>query len=93
MLGLFFLGIFVPFANSKGALAGTFASLSFSIWLFVGFYAYDIKYPKKELFTYGCATKEKLSRRILGLDDEPRRPFLLRDSTLNSTQKPFYLEK
>jgi hypothetical protein len=86
------LGIFVPFANSKGALAGTFASLSFSIWLFVGFNVYDIKYPKKELFTYGCA-KEKLSRRILGLDDEPRRPFLLRDSTLNSTQNHYYLEK
>ena len=91
VLGLFFLGIFVPFSNSKGALIGTFASLSFSVWLFVGFNLYDIKYPKKELFTYGCG-KEK-SRRIFGLDDEPKRPYLLLDSTLNSTQKPLYIEK
>jgi hypothetical protein len=54
VLGLFCLGIFVPFANAKGAIVGTLTSLAFMMWLFVGFNVYEIKYPKKSFFQYGC---------------------------------------
>jgi sodium-coupled monocarboxylate transporter 8/12 len=36
LLGLFILAIFVPFANSKGAIIGTLSSMSFTIWIFLG---------------------------------------------------------
>ena len=54
VLGLFILGIFVPFANSKGAIAGTLSSILFTIWIFVGSTVYEIKYPKKPLTIEGC---------------------------------------
>jgi sodium-dependent multivitamin transporter 6 len=53
-LGLFCLGIFVPFANPKGAIIGTLTSLCFMFWMFIGFNVSGIKYPKKPLFEYGC---------------------------------------
>jgi sodium-dependent multivitamin transporter 6 len=54
VLGLFILGIFFPFANSKGAIAGTLTSMAFTVWIFVGSAAYGIKYPKKEMRIDGC---------------------------------------
>ena len=54
VLGLFLLGVFVPFANSKGAFAGTISGLTLTIWLFLGHVAYGIKYPKKLMYTFGC---------------------------------------
>ncbi|CAF1126751.1 unnamed protein product, partial [Brachionus calyciflorus] len=41
ILGMFILGLFVPFANSNGALYGGISSLLFSIYLFIGFYMFD----------------------------------------------------
>jgi hypothetical protein len=54
ILGLYCLGMFLPFCNPKGAIAGVLTSLTFMIWLFVGNNVVGIKYPKKEFFTYGC---------------------------------------
>lgn len=54
LLGLFCLGIFIPFANPKGAIIGTLTGLSFTIWIFSGQVAYGIKYPKKPMYTFGC---------------------------------------
>ncbi len=54
LLGLFCLGIFIPFANPKGAFAGTISGISFTIWIFTGLNAYGIKYPKKPFYTFGC---------------------------------------
>ena len=88
-MGLFLLGLFVPFSNSIGAFIGTLASLLFSVWLFVGFNLYDIKYPKKEFFTYGC--EKKNFRRILGLDN-PQRPALLLSSIKNTTANYYFTE-
>jgi hypothetical protein len=48
------LGIFIPFANSKGALVGTITGLAFTVWIFVGFNVYGIKYPKKIMSIEGC---------------------------------------
>jgi len=78
ILGLFFLALFVPFSNSKGAFVGTLTSLCFLIWLFLGYNIYGIKYAKKEFCTYGCPPKDTLTngRRILGLEDSLR-PYLL----------------
>jgi hypothetical protein len=47
----------VPFANAKGAITGTLTSLVFMLWLFIGFNVYEIKYPKKPFFTYGCVNE------------------------------------
>lgn len=54
VLGLFCLGVFIPFANSKGAIVGTLTSLAVTIWIFVGSQVYGIKYPKKPMTLAGC---------------------------------------
>jgi Na+/proline symporter len=54
LFGLFLLGLFVPFANSKGALTGTFAGFAVTIWIFVGSNVIKVKHPVKPLYTYGC---------------------------------------
>lgn len=81
ILGLFFLALFVPFSNAKGAIIGTLTSLAFLIWLFLGFNIYGIKYPKKVFCTYDCIPEGNLlSRRILGIEDSLR-PYLLSHGT------------
>lgn len=57
LLGVFILGIFVPFSNAKGAFVGLISGLAMTVWIFVGFNVYGIKYPKKPLYTYGCANR------------------------------------
>lgn len=54
MLGLFCLGMFIPFANSKGAMVGTISSLCITIWIFIGFNVFKISYPKKPFSIAGC---------------------------------------
>lgn len=73
VLGLFCLGIFVPFANPKGAIVGTLTSLSFLLWIFIGFNAYGIKYTKKPFYTYGCENPR--SNKILYLENYFRRSY------------------
>jgi sodium-dependent multivitamin transporter 6 len=58
ILGLFCLGFFAPFANSKGAIAGTLTSLAITLWLFIGANVSQIKYEKKPFFSYGCDMSE-----------------------------------
>ena len=57
LLGVFLLGIFVPFSNAKGAFVGLISGLAVTVWIFVGFNVYGIKYMKKPLYTYGCVNK------------------------------------
>lgn len=54
VLGLFCLGIFVPFANSKGAIMGTLSSLVMLLWMFIGNKTYKIEYPKLFRCIQGC---------------------------------------
>jgi solute carrier family 5 (sodium-dependent multivitamin transporter), member 6 len=56
ILGLFCLGVFIPFSNSKGAIVGTTCGLLFTIWIFTGSIAYGIKYPKKPLTAWCNST-------------------------------------
>ncbi|CAK6949749.1 sodium-coupled monocarboxylate transporter 1 [Scomber scombrus] len=57
LLGLFALGIFCPFANSKGALSGLLSGLAVSLWVCIGAQIYP---PTPEmsrplpLTTQGC---------------------------------------
>ncbi|PSN38120.1 hypothetical protein C0J52_14407 [Blattella germanica] len=58
MLGIFTLGMFFPWANTKGALVGGITSLLFVGWLVTGAQAAvsrgAIKFPKKPVSTAGC---------------------------------------
>ena len=42
LLGLFILGIFVPFANSVGAIVGVLSGLGLSLWMTVGAHIYKV---------------------------------------------------
>ena len=42
LLGLFTLGIFVPFANSIGAIVGILSGLGLSLWITVGAHIYKV---------------------------------------------------
>ena len=42
LLGVFTLGIFVPFANSFGAIFGLFTALAVSLWITVGAHIYKV---------------------------------------------------
>ncbi|XP_008561535.1 PREDICTED: sodium-coupled monocarboxylate transporter 1-like, partial [Galeopterus variegatus] len=57
LLGLFSLGILVPFANSIGALVGLVAGFVFSLWVGIGAQLYP-PLPERtlplNLETYGC---------------------------------------
>lgn len=57
LLGLFSLGILVPFANSVGALAGLLAGFAISLWVGIGAQLYP-PLPERTLplplETYGC---------------------------------------
>lgn len=57
LLGLFALGILVPFANSIGALAGLMAGFAISLWVGIGAQLYP-PLPERtmplSLETYGC---------------------------------------
>lgn len=64
VLGLFFLGLFVPFANSTGAFWGTISSLIFSSWIFTGFYLFDINYPEKSFPESECNNLTFYSKKI-----------------------------
>ncbi|XP_030834623.1 sodium-coupled monocarboxylate transporter 1-like [Strongylocentrotus purpuratus] len=49
-LGLFTLGMFFPWANSKGALVGVLVALAWSLWVGVGTYVDGILYPRNPGF-------------------------------------------
>ncbi|CAJ1054381.1 sodium-coupled monocarboxylate transporter 1-like isoform X1 [Xyrichtys novacula] len=57
LLGLFTIGIFCPFANSKGALSGLVSGLVMSLWVCIGALVYP-PHPEKRrplpLSTEGC---------------------------------------
>ncbi|XP_038057841.1 sodium-coupled monocarboxylate transporter 1-like isoform X2 [Patiria miniata] len=51
LLGLFSLGIFFPWANSKGALTGLICGLVFSFWIGIGAQFYPPPNPNKPLLS------------------------------------------
>ncbi|XP_077514375.1 sodium-dependent multivitamin transporter-like isoform X1 [Amblyomma americanum] len=54
LLGLFTLGMFVPCANSMGALSGVFVSLGFSLWINLGQFVSSMALPKPLPSMDGC---------------------------------------
>lgn len=55
ILGIFVLGLFIPFSNSNGAFYGGIISFLFSIYMFIGFYAFDNKIPKNIFNQTNCS--------------------------------------
>ncbi|XP_006814406.2 sodium-dependent multivitamin transporter-like, partial [Saccoglossus kowalevskii] len=54
LLGLFSLGMFFPWANSKGAVVGLFSGLIMSFWVGIGGFIYKPFVEKPPLETYNC---------------------------------------
>ncbi|XP_054932751.1 sodium-dependent multivitamin transporter-like isoform X2 [Dermacentor andersoni] len=54
LLGLFTLGMFVPCANSKGAISGLIISLSFSLWINLGQFVTSMALAKPPPSMDGC---------------------------------------
>ncbi|KAJ6635354.1 Sodium-coupled monocarboxylate transporter 1 [Pseudolycoriella hygida] len=58
MFGTFMLGLFVPFANNKGALTGLFTGFVFNLWMGVGAMHNLSYYPTLEKdYVDGCPEK------------------------------------
>lgn len=72
ILGLFCLGVFIPFSNSKGAIVGTICGLLFTIWIFTGSIVYGVKYPKKPL-TAWCNSTSTFDTSLLAATPVPYR--------------------
>jgi len=53
-LGLFSLGMLVPWANSRGALVGSLTALTFVMWIGIGAQVSDLEFETKPLSTAGC---------------------------------------
>ncbi|XP_054772862.2 sodium-coupled monocarboxylate transporter 1-like [Lytechinus pictus] len=53
-LGLFSVGMFFPWTNSKGAFCGTLIGLVFSFWIGIGAQVYHSPYPAPPFSTSGC---------------------------------------
>nr|XP_054772862.1 sodium-coupled monocarboxylate transporter 2-like [Lytechinus pictus] len=53
-LGLFSVGMFFPWTNSKGAFCGTLIGLVFSFWIGIGAHVYPSPYPAPPFSTSGC---------------------------------------
>ncbi|XP_063968479.1 sodium-coupled monocarboxylate transporter 1-like [Lytechinus pictus] len=53
-LGLFSVGMFFPWTNSKGALWGTLIGLVFSFWIGIGAQVYPPRYPALSFSTSMC---------------------------------------
>ncbi|KAF0307765.1 Sodium-coupled monocarboxylate transporter 2 [Amphibalanus amphitrite] len=56
LLGVFTLGIFVPFANGKGTLAGFVTALAFCIWMSFGAFSSGAQPPPLPSSVAGCGT-------------------------------------
>ncbi|XP_033645281.1 sodium-coupled monocarboxylate transporter 1-like [Asterias rubens] len=54
LLGLFSLGLFFPWSNSKGAATGLICGLSFAFWVGIGAIIYPPYAYKPPLITSGC---------------------------------------
>ncbi|GFR92263.1 sodium-coupled monocarboxylate transporter 2 [Elysia marginata] len=54
LLGVFTLGMFYPWANKRGAVAGMTASLGFLLWVGMGSYIHKIKTPVSSVSVTGC---------------------------------------
>ncbi|KAM7306195.1 putative sodium/solute symporter [Ixodes scapularis] len=54
LLGLFTVGMFVPMANSKGALSGLFVSLTLSLWLNLGAFVHNLGTASPPATVDGC---------------------------------------
>ncbi|PNF16521.1 hypothetical protein B7P43_G07192 [Cryptotermes secundus] len=88
MLGLFSLGMFFPWANTKGALVGGITSLLFVSWIVIGAQTEiargAIKFPWKPMSTEGCT----------GNLTQPVHPLAMPDDSLgraSSPEQPFVL--
>ncbi|KAG8236434.1 hypothetical protein J437_LFUL016939 [Ladona fulva] len=64
VMGVFFLGMYLPWTNWKGALCGTIAGFCFTFWLGFGTQLAimdgQIVYPRKPMSVDGCKCNETL---------------------------------
>lgn len=53
-LGLFTLGMFVPWANSKGAMVGSAVAFAFVMWIGIGAQVVGLEFEKSMTSVVGC---------------------------------------
>ncbi|CAG0902925.1 unnamed protein product [Darwinula stevensoni] len=69
LFGLFTLGMWVPFANSKGAMTGLLVSLALCLWIGLG--GTQVLPPELPVSTDGCSNSTMNSSSISFTSDEP----------------------
>ncbi|XP_072174293.1 sodium-coupled monocarboxylate transporter 1-like [Diadema setosum] len=61
LLGVFTLGIFFPWANSKGAIVGLLCGIGMALWIGVGSFLHPPDKPQLPVTTDGCLATENMT--------------------------------
>jgi len=83
-LGLFSLGMLVPWANWKGAYAGVFVGVSSTLWLAIGGQTYPPNKEEAVVRATGCASYMNITRANI---TDPKR-LALYDTFTNGIRRP-----
>ncbi|XP_077988588.1 sodium-coupled monocarboxylate transporter 1-like, partial [Glandiceps talaboti] len=93
-LGIFTLGLFLPWTNSKGAISGFVSGLGVALWFGIGGFLYPPYRDKLPLSTAGCPLNNATNITTLGLNYSIMTPapitqdFLALNSSIMATRAP-----